>query len=49
MEHAPWMEQVVSAEGVAIMRTLFEATDPGAHLNPGKVIDAPVTLFDQLS
>ncbi len=48
MEHAPWMEQVVSTEGVALMRSLFDAADPGAHLNPGKVIDAPLTLFDSL-
>ncbi len=48
MEHAPWMEQVISAEGVSIMRTLFEATDPGAHLNPGKVIDPPLSLYDHL-
>ncbi len=48
MEHAPWMEQVISAEGVSIMRSLFEATDPGAHLNPGKVIDPPLSLYDHL-
>lgn len=49
MEHAPWMEQVVSEEGVAIMRTLFDGTDPGRHLNPGKIIDAPLSLYDKLS
>ncbi len=48
MEHAPWMEQVLSTEGVGIMRTLFTATDPGNHLNPGKVIDAPLSLYDKL-
>ncbi len=48
MEHAPWMEQVVSAEGVSIMRSLFDATDPGKNLNPGKVIDPPMSLFDAL-
>ena len=42
------MEQVISAEGVSIMRSLFEATDPGAHLNPGKVIDPPLSLYDHL-
>lgn len=48
MEHAPWMEQVVSTEGVAIMRTLFDATDPGKHLNPGKIIDPALSLYDHL-
>ncbi|MBK8463869.1 MAG: FAD-binding oxidoreductase [Nigerium sp.] len=48
MEHAPWMEQVVSTEGVAIIRTLFDGTDPGRHLNPGKVIDAPLSIYDKL-
>ncbi|WP_282004816.1 FAD-binding oxidoreductase [Propioniciclava sinopodophylli] len=48
MEHAPWMEQVVSTEGVNLMRTLFAATDPGNHLNPGKIVDASLSLYDQL-
>lgn len=48
MEHAPWMPQVLSDEGVAVMRSLFDATDPGHHLNPGKVIDPPLSLHDQL-
>ena len=48
MEHAPWMEQVLSTEGVSIMRTLFEATDPGRHLNPGKVVDPALSLYDKL-
>ena len=33
MEHAPWMEQVVSEEGVSIMRSLFSATDPGNRMS----------------
>lgn len=49
MEHAPWMEQAVSAEGVGVMRSLFDATDPAHNLNPGKVIDAPMSLYDKLS
>lgn len=48
MEHAPWMEQVLSTEGVGIMRTLFTATDPGNHLNPGKIIDPALSLYDKL-
>lgn len=48
MEHAPWMEQAVSSEGVAVLRSLFDATDPGKNFNPGKVIDAPLSLYDQL-
>lgn len=38
-EHSPWMEQDVSAEGVALLRGLFAAADPGGHLNPGKIVD----------
>lgn len=48
MEHAPWMEPVVSTEGVNMMRTLFNATDPGNHLNPGKIVDASLSLYDNL-
>jgi len=48
MEHAPWMAQVVSTEGVSVLRTLFEATDPGNNLNPGKIIDPPLSLYDHL-
>lgn len=48
MEHAPWMPQVLSEEGVAVMRGLFDATDPGRNLNPGKILDAPMSLYDRL-
>jgi alkyldihydroxyacetonephosphate synthase len=37
-EHAAWMEQDISAPGVAMVRALFEAVDPGANLNPGKIV-----------
>jgi len=37
VEHSPWMEQDVSPEGVALLRGLFTAADPGENLNPGKV------------
>ena len=49
MEHAPWMSQVLGDEGVSLMRSLFDATDPGRHLNPGKIVDAPLSLYDHLS
>ncbi|GGG41681.1 dehydrogenase [Kocuria dechangensis] len=38
MEHSAWMEQDVSPEGVRLMRSLFEVADPGANLNPGKIV-----------
>ena len=34
LEHAPWLEQDISAQGVAVMRGLFEAADPGENFNP---------------
>jgi alkyldihydroxyacetonephosphate synthase len=37
-EHAPWLEQDISAPGVAMVRALFDAVDPGANLNPGKIV-----------
>jgi alkyldihydroxyacetonephosphate synthase len=37
-EHSPWLEQDISAPGVAMLKALFEGTDPGAHLNPGKIV-----------
>ncbi|GLZ01591.1 FAD-binding oxidoreductase [Actinoplanes sp. NBRC 103695] len=39
VEHAPWLEQDVSPAGAQVLRVLFEATDPGANLNPGKILD----------
>jgi alkyldihydroxyacetonephosphate synthase len=36
-EHARWLEQDVSAPGVAMMRALFDGVDPGSNLNPGKI------------
>jgi alkyldihydroxyacetonephosphate synthase len=36
-EHAHWLEQDVSAPGVAMMRALFDGVDPGSNLNPGKI------------
>jgi alkyldihydroxyacetonephosphate synthase len=40
VEHSPWLEQDISAEGVAVMRGLFSAVDPGENFNPGKVVPA---------
>jgi alkyldihydroxyacetonephosphate synthase len=38
VEHAPWIEQDISTQGVAVMRGLFEATDPKGTFNPRKII-----------
>ncbi|HWF55934.1 MAG TPA: FAD-binding oxidoreductase [Solirubrobacteraceae bacterium] len=37
-EHARWLEQDISAPGVAMLQALFAGTDPGRHLNPGKIV-----------
>ena len=37
-EHAQWLEQDISAPGVAMLEALFSGTDPGRHLNPGKIV-----------
>jgi alkyldihydroxyacetonephosphate synthase len=37
-EHAQWLEQDISRPGVAMLRALFDGTDPGRHLNPGKIV-----------
>ena len=37
-EHAPWLEQDISAPGVAMLEALFDGIDPGKHLNPGKIV-----------
>jgi alkyldihydroxyacetonephosphate synthase len=39
-EHAQWLEEDVSQPGVAMLRALFDGTDPGANLNPGKIVAA---------
>ena len=44
-EHARWLEEDISGAGVAMLRALFDGIDPGANLNPGKIVgsrDAPV-------
>jgi alkyldihydroxyacetonephosphate synthase len=37
-EHARWLEQDISAPGVAMLKALFDGTDPGSNLNPGKIV-----------
>jgi alkyldihydroxyacetonephosphate synthase len=37
-EHAEWLEQDLSAPGVGMIKALFDGTDPGANLNPGKIV-----------
>jgi alkyldihydroxyacetonephosphate synthase len=37
-EHAQWLEQDISEPGVAMLQALFDGTDPGRHLNPGKIV-----------
>ena len=37
-EHAHWLEEDISTPGVAMLRALFDGTDPSANLNPGKIV-----------
>ena len=37
-EHAEWLEQDISAPGVAMVRALLDGIDPGGNLNPGKIV-----------
>jgi alkyldihydroxyacetonephosphate synthase len=41
VEHARWLEEDISAPGVAMLRALLEGVDPGANLNPGKIVGDP--------
>ena len=46
-EHAQWLEEDISAPGVAMLRALFDGVDPGANLNPGKIVESrPVEAAD---
>ncbi|GAB3402211.1 FAD-binding oxidoreductase [Schumannella luteola] len=38
LEHAPWLEQDISTEGVAVMSGLFSSADPDGLFNPRKII-----------
>lgn len=37
-EHSPWLQEDISQPGVAMLRALFDGTDPGRHFNPGKIV-----------
>jgi alkyldihydroxyacetonephosphate synthase len=37
-EHAQWLEQDISTPGVVMLKALFDGTDPGGNLNPGKIV-----------
>ena len=37
-EHARWLEEDISAPGVAMLEALFAGTDPGGQMNPGKIV-----------
>jgi len=37
-EHAQWLEEDLSGPGVVMLKALFEGVDPGANLNPGKIV-----------
>ena len=47
-EHSQWLEQDISAPGVEMLRALFEGFDPGANLNPGKIVPGP-RIADRVS
>lgn len=38
VEHAPWLAQDISEQGVAVMKGLFESADPKGTFNPGKIV-----------
>ncbi|MCU1508670.1 MAG: FAD/FMN-dependent dehydrogenase [Glaciihabitans sp.] len=37
LEHQPWMDQDISAPGVAVMQGLLDSADPKRNFNPGKI------------
>jgi alkyldihydroxyacetonephosphate synthase len=41
LEHAPWLEDDISATGVAVLQGVFDSADPNGNFNPGKIIAAP--------
>ena len=41
LEHAPWLEDDISASGIAVMQGLFDSVDPKGNFNPGKIVAAP--------
>jgi alkyldihydroxyacetonephosphate synthase len=41
LEHAPWLEDDISATGIAVLQGVFDSVDPNGNFNPGKIIAAP--------
>jgi alkyldihydroxyacetonephosphate synthase len=41
LEHAPWLEDDISATGIAVLQGVFDSADPKGNFNPGKIIAAP--------
>ena len=37
VEHAAWLPDVISPQGIGVLEGLFAATDPGRNLNPAKI------------
>ena len=37
-EHSRWLEQDISGPGVRMVEALLHGTDPGANVNPGKIV-----------
>jgi alkyldihydroxyacetonephosphate synthase len=46
-EHSPWLEQDISAGGVAMMNDLFQSADPNGLFNPGKIVFNGTTYADE--
>jgi hypothetical protein len=40
VEHSAWLEEDISAQGVVVMRALFDGADPKGNFNPGKILPA---------
>ncbi|MDT0401333.1 MULTISPECIES: FAD-binding oxidoreductase [Streptomyces] len=38
LEHAPWLEQDISPQGVTVLSGLLAAADPGGNFNPRKIV-----------
>ncbi|MEU4098130.1 FAD-binding oxidoreductase [Streptomyces sp. NPDC026673] len=38
LEHAPWLEEDISTQGVEVMSGLFDVVDPGGNFNPRKIV-----------
>ncbi|QJU53229.1 FAD-binding oxidoreductase [Herbiconiux sp. KACC 21604] len=49
VEHSPWMEQDISAGGVALMQGLFDSADPKGLFNPGKVLGTVQLTADDVA